>query len=112
MKLLIIFEEIDTTTAPAISFAVSVVCLIAQLAAFFITQETKYLHGKCIACQSVCLIAAFTGFFVNYLTLLHHNTPQCLIIGDINYINIIKAQQKITPFKLFNILGKHNEQYF
>jgi hypothetical protein len=83
-----LFEPDDNTgSAPsmlrlAICTSVSVVCLVALLAAFFITQETKFLHGKSIVCQSICLTVAFTGLFINAMSLVPTETALCYITGD------------------------------
>jgi hypothetical protein len=66
----------------AICCAVSVVCLVALLAAFCITEETKFLHGKSIVCQSICLTIAFIGLFINAMSLVPTGTALCYITGD------------------------------
>lgn len=69
----------------AVCCSVSVASLVVLLAAFFITQESKFIHGKCIICHSICLMVAYVGLFINYLSLSPPGAAFCYLTGEFNY---------------------------
>lgn len=78
-----LYEELSSTRnlTLVICCAISVVCLLILLAAFVITQETKFIHGKIIMCHSISLLVALVGLIINYLSLITPGTTLCYLTG-------------------------------
>lgn len=67
-----------------VSIVISIIGLVILITAFFITRETKYLHGKSIVCQSFSLLICFLGTAISLFQLIQPSGLLCDIIGKIN----------------------------
>jgi hypothetical protein len=68
----------------------SAVCLALLLAAFVISRETTYIHGRCIACQAFSLLIGFVAKGVDNISDFHRNNFMCYGIGK--FLELLNQQ--------------------
>jgi hypothetical protein len=76
-------QKYEKSTTLAICCIVSAVCLLLLLAAFAITGELEFLHGRNMFCHFICLMVIFIGLAIYFLRLLKLGSLQCIITGEL-----------------------------
>jgi hypothetical protein len=73
----------DYNGSKVVCAAISAVCFALLLAAFVLTEETKFIQGKSIFCHSFCLMITFMCLFANFMQFVTSGSTLCYITGDI-----------------------------
>lgn len=66
-----------------VSIIVSIISLIILISVFFVTQETKHLHGKSVVCQCISFMISLIVIAINCFDLIQTRGFLCQFIGKL-----------------------------